>query len=233
MCDACEGCGYDANGDRRNLAKHKKRCPKRSLHLQRTENTLLRAQMSTGMAEVESRTQAQLDDMRSQLQQIQATLTALVPAQPPPPTTIHNTTTNNIAIQINICAFEDTPRPPKKKIKNLFQHPATSVPNYFNLKHCAAPSSRNLKVAHPGGNTISVYTKTKEGPCCWIEKDKTITLATIVDGIINELLEHGGDDHKEWYEWCKDEGLTKSDCMTYPAFKGAEDEIHTMLVNGG
>ena len=141
--DACEGCGYDANGDRRNLHKHKKRCPQRALEMLRRENSELRTERSAAMAEVESRIQAQLDGMRSafevQLQQMQATLNALVPAQASA-TTIHNH--NHVAIQINLCAFEDTPRPPRKKVKHLFEHPASSVPDYFALKHCADPSTR-------------------------------------------------------------------------------------------
>ena len=58
-------------------------------------------------------------------------------------------------------------------------------------------------------------------------------LERIVDGLIYELLEHGGEDHNKWYEWCKDEGLTKSDCQSYAAFEDAANEIHSMLVKGG
>lgn len=226
--DACE-CGYDGKGDKRNLAKHKKRCPKRALQLLESENKALRLQLAAGTIDVERRIQTQMDDLRTtfqrQLDHLQTTVNALVPAT--------QTTINNVAIQINLCAFEDTPLPSAKKVKSLFDDPWSSVPTYFELKHGTQPSSRNLKITDKNGTTtISVYTKGKGGNLMWVEKDKAATLDTLVDKLIGELWDKfNGRKHEEFDRWCINEGLLQANNRDYPAFKTAEKSIHSMLLD--
>lgn len=120
----------------------------------------------------------------------------------------------------------------------ILQQPGTSIPEYFRLKHCNNPRTRNLKLANRGAATISVYEKQIGGVKKWAERDRKNVLSRLVSTLIDEL--EGDFENKKssvWKNWRSNwlsaEGLSsdwRNNRRDKPAFHVAMSQIEDELI---
>jgi hypothetical protein len=232
--EPCEGCGYDGKGDKRNLYKHKKNCPKRALVAMHSENAELRSQLSQHVA-MDSDLRIQLGQMMTRIlsmeaqqkrmeahqQRMEAQMQSLVPAQ---------TTVNNF--NIVVYAFGKEPDPPKDKVWKLLDAPVDSVPKYIEARYFSKPETRSIRWPNLRDSTVIVQVEGPSGLQKEEHRDRKRFCSDLADRAIEHLIErYDADTHARWNDWYKRAKLDQEGYDKTPAFKEMEKSVELLLKN--
>lgn len=232
--EPCEGCGYDGKGDKRNLYKHKKNCPKRALVALRSENAELKSQLAQHVT-IDSNLRNQLEQMMTRMlsmeaqqqrmgaqqERMEAQLQSLVPAQ---------TTVNNF--QIVVFAFGKEPDPPKDKVWRLLDVPVNSVPKYIEARYFSKPETRCIRWPNLRDSTVIVRVEGPSGLQKEEHRDRKRFCSDLTDQAIEHLIDkYDAVTHTRWNEWYKRARLDQEGYDNTPAFKEIEKSVELLLKN--